>query len=159
MSYKSFYRYIAKSDGKYHIVKDNERWGTYNRLEDALYERDRLMSVDWDWDKSMELAETNNNYYLIELPPFDHQSTHITFDSECWVVRDSGKNQKYRGRYSSEKEAKRVALIYGAKVSHKNSAYRVQRRINGKTVYFGRYKTYKEAERRVKELERNGWKK
>ena len=159
MSYKAFYRYIVKSDGKYHIIKDNERYGTYNTVEDALYERDRLMAVDWDWDKSMELAETNNNYYAIRLPPFDHQSTNITFDAECWVVREKGKNQRYRGTYSTFEEAREVAWIYNANISHKNSAYRVQRRINGKTVYFGRYKTYDEAKQRVKELERNGWKK
>lgn len=157
MSFKSFYRYIVKHKNSYQIIKDNEKYGSFLRLEDALYERDRLIAVDWNWDLYMELAETPNNYYGIELPPFNHEPSHITVDNECWVVRDKGKNQKYRGRYSSFDEAKTVARIYNANISHKKKAYRVQRRLNGKTKYFGRYKSLEDAERRVKELESNGW--
>ena len=146
-------------DGLYRIQKDGEIYGAYKRLEDALYERDRLIAVDWDWDLSLELPETPNNYIHIDLPPFNHQPTHITVDKECWVVRSRGKSQRYYGRYSSEEEAMKVARIYDAKVSHKNKAYRVQRRIDGRTQYFGRYKTLEEAEERVKQLEKNEWRK
>ena len=51
MSYKGFYKYIIKVGDHYQIMKGNEKFGTYNRLADALYERDRLIAVDWDWDK------------------------------------------------------------------------------------------------------------
>ena len=157
MSYKNFYRYIVLQNGSYHIIKDNEKFGSYRRLADALYERDRLIAVDWDWDLSMELPETPNNYIHIDLPPFNHMPRHITHDKECWVVRSRGKEQKHYGRYPTEEEAIRVARIYSANIAHKNPAYRVQKRINGKTRYFGRYKTLEEAEERVRELERNDW--
>ena len=159
MSYEGFYRHIVFENNRYHVVKGNERYGSYRRLEDALYERDRLIAVDWDWDLSLELPETPNNYIHINLPPFNHQPTHITVDNEHWVVREKGKEQKYRGRYHTFEEAKRVAMIYSANISHKNKAYRVQKRINGKTKYFGRYPTLEQAERRVKELEANNWRK
>lgn len=157
MSYKSFYRYISKKKNIFIIRKDGEYFGSYKNVEDALYERDRLIQVDWDVDLWVGLAETNNAYYQITLPPFEHTSTYISEEKECWVVRDKGRNQTYRGRYSSLEEAKKVALIYNANVSHKNKGYCVRRHLNGKNRYFGRYKTREEAENRVKELEKNGW--
>lgn len=157
MAYESFYRYIIEENGSYCIKKGNEKYGTYSTIEDALYERDRLIAVDWDWDKSMELPETVNGYIHIDLPPFEHKSTFITKDNECWVVRNKGKEQKYRGTYRTEEEAKQVAKIYNANISHKKEAYRVQKRINGRTKYFGRFKTLEEAENRVKELKECGW--
>ena len=159
MSYKGFYRYIFKIDNLYYIIKDGENYGGYKRVEDALYERDRLMAVDWDWDLSLELCETNNNYIHITLPPFNHQPSYITIDNECWVVRGKGREQRYYGRYPTEEEARKVAMIYNANITHKNKAYRVQRRINGKTRYFGRYQTIEKAQERVKELEKNMWRK
>jgi len=157
MSFKGFYRYIVKQGDKYRIIRNGEDYGSYRRLADALYERDRLIAVDWDWELSMELPETPNNYIHIDLPPFDHQPTHITEDKEVWIVRGHGKRQKYYGRYPTEEEAKRVARIYSANVSKKNKAYRVQRRIKGKTRYFGRYPTLEQAQARVKELEKCDW--
>ena len=157
MKYKSFYRHIVKVGNSYAIQRKGEKYGTYSTLADALYERDRLMAVDWDWDKSMELPETINGYIHIDLPPFEHKSSYITEDKECWVVRNKGKHQKYRGTYYTEEEAVNVARIYNGTISHKKKAYRVQKRINGRTRYFGRFKTYEEAESKVKELERSDW--
>lgn len=156
-SFKHFYRFIHKFEGKYDIIKDNEKYGRYNSLEDALYERDRLIAVDWDWDKSLELPEYPNNYIHIDLPPFVHQPNYISVDAEHWVVRDKGKSQKYRGRFDNLEDAKKMALIYNANISHRTKGYRVQRRINGRTRYFGRYQTLEEAEERVRELEKQGW--
>ncbi len=157
MSYKSFYRHIVQNGNSYEIQRKGEKYGTYSTLADALYERDRLMGVDWDWDKSMELPETVNDYENIDLPPFEHKSTFISKDNECWVVRNKGREQQYRGTYYSEEEAVEVAKIYNGTITHKKEAYRVQRRINGRTKYFGRFKTYKEAEERVKELMECDW--
>ena len=159
MSYKNFYKHIVEVDGHYRIIKDGEDYGRYSTLADALYERDRLIAVDWNWDLAMDLPETENIYNHIKLPPFDFQPTNITIDNECWVVRGKGKTQTYYGRYPTMDEAMMVARIYDANVSHKNKKYRVQKRIDGRTRYFGRYATYEEAEKRVKELERNGWEK
>lgn len=159
MSYKNFYKHIVERNGSYVIErrKDGEYYGIFDSLADALYERDRLIAVGWDLDLAMDLPETENIYKYIDLPPFNHQPTNITVDNECWVVREKGKSQRYRGRYPTIDEAMRVARIYNANVSHKNKGYRVQKRINGRTRYFGRYATYEEAEKRVKELEQNGW--
>lgn len=157
MTYSSFYRFIKKENDKYRIMYNGEDYGTYENLAEALYDRDRLINVGWDWDKFCEMEETINGYIHIQLPPFAHESSYITIDSECWVVRNKGKDQKYRGTYYSEEEAKKVAMIYDANIAHKKKRYRVQRRINGKTKYFGRYKTYEEAQRRVEELEECDW--
>lgn len=159
MSYRNFYRFISKRGNSFVIRKDGEYYGSYQNIEDALYERDRLVQIDWDVDLWVGLAETNNPYYQITLPPFDREATYISEENECWVVREKGKNQKYRGRYHSLEEAKKVALIYNANVSHKNKGFCVRRNIDGKSTYFGRYRTREEAEKRVKELEKNGWKK
>ena len=159
MSYRSFYRYIYEKKNRYVIRKGDEEFGRFTRLADALYERDRLMAVDWDWDKLSEMPETPNNYLHIKLPPFNHKGQYITHDKEHWVVRGYGRRQRHYGTYFSKEEAELVAKIYYANVAHRNEAYRVQKRVNGKTTYFGRYKTREEAEERVRELEENGWKK
>ena len=155
----NFYRFIFLIDRLYYIIKNGENYGGYKRLEDALYERDSLITVDWDWDLSMELPETQNPYEQINLPPFHHNPTHITVDNECWVVRGTGREQKYYGRFLSEEEAIKVARLHNANVSHKNKAYMVQKRIDGRTRYFGRYKTLSEAQERVKQLEKTEWRK
>lgn len=157
MSYKSFYRYIFKVGNSFIIRKNNEKFGTYNRVEDALYERDRLMAVDWDWDLYMELPETNNNYIHIDLPPFDHDPSYITERSECWVVRGKRPKQKYHGSYNTQEEAKEVALIYNAYVTYVPRKYLIRKKVNGKMKSFGYYDTLDEAEEKVKELMENNW--
>lgn len=54
-------RYISVNVGKY-VLQKHRNDGTminirFNRLEDAVHERDLLMSVDWDEDKLIELDE------------------------------------------------------------------------------------------------------
>lgn len=160
MSYKGFYRYIDKTGDTYSIRKNNERFGTYNTLADALYERDRLIAVDWDWDALMELPETNNNYIHIDLPPFHHdEPTYISVEKEYWMVRGKGRRQKYFGKYGSLEEAKKVAMIYNANISHKSKRYVVKKTINGKKKYFGSFLDYEDAEKLVEELKANNWEK
>ena len=157
MNYSSFYRFIKKENDKYRIMYKGEDYGSYDNLAEALYDRDRLINVGWDWDKFCEMEETINGYIHIQLPPFNHEPSYITEDKECWVVRNKGKDQKYCGTYYSEEEAKEVAKIYDANIAHKKKWYRIQRRIKGKTKYFGRFRTYEEAQRRVEELEECDW--
>jgi len=157
MAYESFYRYISKKgENLFEIHNGKESFGTYRRLADALYERDRLVAVDWDIDKYVEMPDTINGYIHIELPPFEKNPTYISEDKEYWEVRNR-KTQKHRGNYSTLEEAQRVARIYNGIICHKKPAYRVQKRINGRTKYFGRFKTYEEAEQRVKELMESDW--
>ena len=158
MSYRNFYRYIKKRGNSFVIEKSNVSYGSYTDLAVALYERDRLMKVDWDMDLWVNLAETMNAYIHIDLPPFNHDPSYIAEEKECWVVRGKGKEQRHYGRYPTLEEAKRVALIYNGNISHKSKGYSIRKRINGKSTYFGRYKTLEEAERKVKELKENGWK-
>lgn len=157
MGNNDFYKYIIRKKDTFEISNGKEKFGTYNNLADALYERDRLVAVNWDWDKSMELPETTNKYLHMELPPFVKQSSFITKDKECWVVRNKGREQTYRGTYYSLEEAMEKAQEYDATVSHKKEAYRVQKVIDGRTRYFGRFRTYEEAERKVKELKDGEW--
>ena len=156
--YENFYKFISKTKQGFRVDKDGECYGTFKDLPTALFERDRLKAVDWDWEAYVHLPDSYNNYIHIKLPPFEKNPTYISCERECWVVRDKS-SQKHRGRYETLEEAKKVALIYNANVSHKNKGYSVRRWMNGKSHFFGRYKTYEEAEKRVEELERNNWRK
>lgn len=128
-------------------------------IEEALYERDRFVNVNWDWDLYVLLQDTANGYIHIDLPPFDKEPSYITVESEYWRVRDKGAKQRYRGVYHSEEEAKRVANIYDANITYVPVRYRVNKKFNGKEKFFGRYKTWEEAEERVRELKQNNWSK
>lgn len=158
-----FYRYIYKLGNNYWVMKNNEKFLECRTLEEALYERDRLIKVDWDWDLFVELPETTNNYIHIDLPPFNHKPKYISFVKEHWVVLSKNKNNgsptRYYGSYYSEDEAKEVAFIYNARIVHYPPRWKVQRRIDGKTKNFGYYESYEDAENRVVELIENGWKK
>lgn len=159
MSYDSFYRYIRKENDKYWLIKNSERFIDCKTLEEALYERDRFENVGWDWDKYVQLPHTPNNYIHIDLPPFHHKPRYVSVENECWVVNGPRPRRKYYGTYQTLEEAKKVAKIYNAHISHKKKAYKVYRTINGKKQYFGRYPTRELAEKRVEELDKNGWKK
>ena len=155
-----FYRYIYQKGNKFWVVKNNEWLVECNTLAEALYERDRLMGVDWDWDLYVELPETMNGYIHIDLPPFQHKPKYIVRDKEHWVVHRSNKGKKkYYGMYYTIEEAEEVARIYNAKITHYPLRYRVQKRINGKTKTFGYFPTMEEAEEKVLYLIENGWKK
>ena len=76
-----FYQYIHKTDkGKYEILipkeyldegKTLELIGVYNRIEDALFERDFLMENNWDYDLLVEnIDDSNNPYYDMDLPTY-----------------------------------------------------------------------------------------
>lgn len=158
MESKSFYKHIRFQNGLYCIFKNNEMYGSYKRVEDALYERDRLMLVGWDWDLSMELVETENKYLMMDLPPFNHEPTYITIKKESWTVRGKGKNQEYYGMYYTFSDAEKVALDNDANIYHNKPVFEISKRIDGKTRYFGRFATFEDAERKVGELKKNGWK-
>ena len=141
------------------IRKGNELYGECKTLEEALYERDRLIGCDWDWETYVGLPDTPNGYIHIDLPPFEHKATYVTHIKEYWTVVSKGKNPKYYGCYPSVEEAERVRRIYNGRLCHRREVWRVRKRINGKIKHFGNFKTRKEAEEKVKELEENGWSK
>lgn len=155
MSFGGFYRYISYENGKYLIRKGNEHFGEFKTVEEALYERDRLIGCDWDWETYVQLPDTINGYIHIDLPPFEHNASYITHIKEYWTVISKGANPKYYGCYHSLDEAERVRRIYNGRLSHRKEVWRVRRKINGKIKHFGNFKTREEAEEKVKEL---GWK-
>lgn len=116
------------------------------------------MQVDWDVESWCQLQDTINGYIHIDLPPFSHKGhKYITRLKEHWVVRSQGRNYRYYGSYNTLEEAKRVSLMYGGRIYHRKEKFRVRKQINNKRRSYGYYDTYEEAERRVKELENNGW--
>lgn len=157
MTFRNFYRYVYKYGDLYWIIKDGERYLSLPSLEEALFERDRLIAVDWDWELYCELPSTVNNYVHITLPPFHHNPKYISIDRERWTVVSKGRNGRYYGSYPSKDEAKKIALMYDGRIMYCPQRYVVQRRINGKKKSFGRYETLEEAEQRVLELMENDW--
>lgn len=157
MSYDGFYRHIYKEHNKYWIIHKGERYIDCKTLEEALYERDRFISVDWNWDLYLQLPHTINGYIHIDLPPFGHKAEYISEIKEHWVVVSKGANPRYYGTYYTQEEADKVRRIYNGRVSHRKAKWKVQRTVNGKCKYFGLYPTKNEAIERVEELKRNGW--
>ena len=116
MSGKKFYRYIYPHHNGYQISKDNESYGWYDNLPDALYDRDRLESCDWDIEEFVWLPEEPNKYESMDLPPreIDNIRKYITPHNNGFRIQKQidGK-QKYFGTYSTLDEAirKRNELI------------------------------------------------
>lgn len=150
-----FYKYIVKNGNYYAIMKDNEKYGTYRRLEDALYERDRLIECDWDWEDSLELPEKDNPYLKMKLPRFVHEYSYIYHVAQTYRVF---KGAEYKGTFNTKTDAYAYAEEIGGRVATTNKRYRVAKRVNGKSVYFGQYATLEEAIKRRDELMENGWK-
>ena len=64
----SLYRYVYPSNHGYIIQKNKEHYGWYERLEDALYERDRLEECNWDLGEWVYMQDTHNKYENMQLP-------------------------------------------------------------------------------------------
>lgn len=149
-----FYRYIIKNGDSYEIMKDNEKFGTYRKLTDALYERDRLIESDWNWDDMLQLEERDNPYEHMKLPKFVHKYSYIAKVSSSYMVFDG---RTYKGVFNNKKDAYKCAEQFNGKVVKSNERYRVQKSIDGKTKYFGYYGTEEEAIKRRDELIEKGW--
>lgn len=158
MTCNPFYKYIYRYGDGYCIIKNNELYLSLLTLEQALFERDRLVAVDWDWELYCELPSTVNNYSYITLPPFDHKPKYISIDRERWTVVGKGKAYKYYGTYPNKDEAQKVALEHNGRIKHSPQRYMVQKTFGNKVVKFGKYKTLEEAEEKVLELLNNDWK-
>lgn len=115
-----FYKYIVKrKEGTYVIMKDNERYGTYTDIRDALHDRDMLIECNWDFTEMNSRDEKPNKYLDMELPP-----------SRKYITEKRQDNRVY---------------------------YMIRKTINGKSVFFGQYKTFEEAAKRRDELVKNNW--
>ena len=151
---ENFYKYIYKKGEHFEIKKGNEKFGTYRKLSDALYERDRLIESDWDWDDSLQLEETENPYENLDLPEFNRDYSYITKLPESFFVFDG---REFIKRYYNLEDAEAFAKPFNGKVVKVDERYRVQKSFNGKTRYFGQYKTLDEAITQRDKLIENRW--
>ena len=151
---KGFYRYISKNKNGYRILKDGEDYGSFLKLSDALYERDRFEKANWNWDALMELAETDNPYEKMILPPFIHEHSYIY---RICTGLEVYKDDEYYGKFNNKTDAYAYAEEIGGTVVESNWTYRVQKRINGSVHTFGQYKNYEDARKRRDELLEKGW--
>ena len=72
MGIKDFYKHIIKNgNGTYSITKNNERYGTYDDVRDALHDRDLYMECGWDFGEAIMKDDTPNKYKDMELPAWD----------------------------------------------------------------------------------------
>lgn len=112
--YHNIYKF---HDGRYRIIKNNEHYGVFNNLEDALFERDALESVAWDIDKLCELPHKENKYYSVELPSFEHIPQYIQIEKRKnkikWIiVKTLGAKRRRFGAYDSLEEAEKMRDLY-----------------------------------------------
>ncbi|WP_458456502.1 hypothetical protein [Methanobrevibacter sp.] len=102
-----FYRYITRRGAGWQLRKNGEHYGWYDRIEDALFDRDRLEQCDWDFSIFCELPEIPNPYEHMELPSYEERkSTFIQRLPQRWRVqkRIDGK-MCYFGTYKTFEEA------------------------------------------------------
>ena len=102
-----FYRYITRRGLGWQLRKNGEHYGWYDRIEDALFDRDRLEQCDWDFSVFCELPEISNPYEHMELPPYEERkATFIRHLPQRWRVekRIEGK-LCYFGTYKTFEEA------------------------------------------------------
>lgn len=125
---KQFYKYIILNhNNTYSIFYNNERYGTYDDITDALHDRDLLIESDWDIADVMAQDEKPNKYKNMELPEWNK------------------KPQIYDDRYITKQK------------SGNKTYFKVQKTINGEQKCFGYFKTYDEAVKHRDEMERNNW--
>lgn len=108
MSNGKFYRYIHQHHNGYQILKDNESYGWYDNLPDALYDRDRLEECNWDLEEFVWLPEKENKYKHMILPPkeLDNWKQYIYPSGSGFKIQKqiNGK-RKYFGTYKTLEEA------------------------------------------------------
>lgn len=150
-----FYKYIVENKNSYSIMKNNEKFGTYLRLSDALYERDQLIRANWNWDRLSELPERENIYEDMDLPPFTHEYSYIYELPQAYKVC---KDNECFGQFKSKNTALDYAKQINGGIIGVNKIYVIQKRIDGKQKHFGSFKTFEEAKNRRDYLIENGWK-
>lgn len=103
-----FYRYIYPHHNGYQISKDNESYGWYDNLPDALFDRDRLEACDWDIEEFVWLPEKENPYKHMKLPPreLDRWRQFIyPANNGFRIMKRINNKQHYFGTYKTLDEA------------------------------------------------------
>lgn len=150
----NFYMYIVKCGESYRVLKDNVCYGMYHKLTDALYERDRLMKVNWDWDLAVELPETKNEYEHMYLPKFGRDYQYITHKKGYWKVY---RKYQYLKKFDDYQDAVKFADEVNGRIVKVNPKWVVQKWIDGQTRHFASCDSYDEAVKLRDHLIENNW--
>ena len=122
------FRHIIRKGKGYKIIKDGISYGTYSDIRDALHDRDLYESAEWDMAEVLAKEEIPNRYLNVDIPSFDD--------------------------YMKEKEHSKYITFQ----KHGDGGYyTIQKRINGKIIRFGYYKTFEEAKRKRDKLIEYDW--
>lgn len=103
-----FYKHIIKNENDtFSIIKDNERYGTYDDITDALHDRDLFVEYDWDMGEVMAQDEKPNIYKTMELPAWDRYITkqHNGYKTYYKVQKTINGEQKCFGYFKTYQEA------------------------------------------------------
>ena len=103
-----FYHNIIKSNNGYVISRNGESYGWYDDIRLALYDRDRLESVDYDLEEWYYLPIRNNPYEHMRLPPVGLRSyrQYISNTHNGWRIRKRINGEYVHfGTYSSLDDA------------------------------------------------------
>lgn len=109
-----YHNIYKRRNGTYQIIRNNESYGHFNNLADALQERDDLESVAWNIDLLCELSTPRpNKYKNMDLPPFDHIPKYIQIEkrkNKCKfvIMKLFGTKRKRFGSYDTLEEAEKV---------------------------------------------------
>ena len=90
------------------IEKNHIHYGWYTDIRWALYDRDRLIEVDWDLGEWVYLPERENKYLHMELPPknLKRWRQYIYPDNNQFrIIKTINGKKKYFGRYNTIDEA------------------------------------------------------
>lgn len=102
-----FYHYIYEKHGGYQIIKDNEYYGWYEDIRDALHDRDVLESCDWDLGEFVYI-ERENKYRNMILPPkeLDRQMQYVYRTNSGFRIQKKVNGElKHYGCFKTLKEA------------------------------------------------------
>lgn len=150
----NFYKYIYKHGDGYQIIKDGDSYGTYSKLTDALYERDRLIKAEWDWETCVQLEETENFYERMLLPRFIHPNSYIYEVCSSYSVYVDG---ELKGKFVSKRDAYTFANEIRGEVHRNNVKYLVQKTINNKQRHFGTFQNLEDAQKERDRLIKRRW--
>lgn len=123
------FKYIYKRGDKY-VIRNKNIWGTYDKIEDALHDRDLLVEANWDIGEMLSRDEKPNKYYDMDIPNY-----------ELYKIKKKN-NLKYITKQW------RGDVLY----------YTVQRTVNKSIQRYGYFDTLEDAIRRRDELVENDWK-
>lgn len=150
-----FYRYIFKYNTGYRILKNNNDYGSYKDVRDALYDRDLLEQLDWDYEALLNYdVNVDNPYYHMELPPFTHKAKHIATIPPVYRVYVD--NVLYAS-FKDKTHAQEYMDKYGGRLQIKPEKYLLYHYVDGKKKHYGTFYDYEKCIAYRDKLIENDW--